>query len=279
MIRSKKELQFKYLGMPFSKLEEICGNIDKYYYSFDIPKEDELGRPKTVNGVVQKRTINASRGVLEELQKKILQKILEPNFLMPIHVQGGVKGKDNISHARVHQGRKFRFATDIKSFYPSISEDRIKGKLLGLGFSKPIAWALTSLTTYRGELAQGVCTSTFLANLVFLDTDMEILEYISGHDIKYSRWVDDLHFSSPQDFQELTNGIVEVITKDGFAVSRKKTTYRSKKSAITGVLVGNNGLNVTEKFRNKGLLDLTEDQKMGRENYYDRVKSNKREKK
>ena len=36
---------------------------------------------------------------------------------MPQYVYGGVQGKNNVRNARFHQGNKYIFTTDLKSFF------------------------------------------------------------------------------------------------------------------------------------------------------------------
>ena len=44
---------------------------------------------------------------------------------MPQYVYGGVQGKNNVRNARFHQGNKYIFTTDLKSFFPTISHKQV----------------------------------------------------------------------------------------------------------------------------------------------------------
>lgn len=91
---------------------------------------------------------------------------------------------------------------------------------------------LTNLTTWKYELPQGTPTSTHIANLVFLDTDL-LIDLCNKHNITYTRYVDDLTFSSQQDFQHLLTDILKIVTENNFKLSYRKTQYKGKQT-ITG---------------------------------------------
>ena len=126
--------------------------------------------------------------------------------------------------------------------------------LVEKGFSPDVASVITKLTTFKGHLPQGAPTSTTLANLVFLPTGLKLNEIAKQHNLRFTIFVDDVTFSSHNDFKHLTGNIISIIYKDGFKISRGKTTYKSDTSGkveITGVAKYNNTLGITAKLRKK----------------------------
>jgi RNA-directed DNA polymerase len=119
------------------------------------------------------------------------------------------------------------------------------------GFSSDVASILTKLTTHNGHLPQGASTSSTIANLVFTKTGDVIVEYCRQNGFRFSTYVDDLTISSPSDFQEQIPEILDIVRQDGYFINHSKTTYKTNHPNITGVSVGNNYIDITDKFRVK----------------------------
>jgi len=271
-ILSKGHLE-RVLGYSITEIEEILSNLDDYYYSFSRIKRDDNEDPKTKNGVIQKRKITPSKNKLRNIQDIIQDKIFSKIDLIE-NIKGGVKGISNIENADVHKGRKFRFQTDIKNCFPSIDSKMVFNSLRAKGFSKFVSKTISKICTYSPDesfktdcLPQGNPTSPFLANLVIEKLILRLISALKGQDILITTWIDDLTFSSNKDFRDTVPKIINLICNSGIKVARSKTTYRVNKSVITGVVVGMSTLKVTDKFRRKGELELTDNQKEGRANY------------
>lgn len=237
MIQSKKSLA-KILGTSVSELDEIVDNLGSYYYSFQRKKVKS-------NGTIKIRTFDPSKGKLKAIQKQLLTRVLEELPLRD-NVYGGVKKRSNIQNARMHKGKKFHFATDLKDFFPSISNALVFKTLREIGYSTAVARILTQLTTYKGHVPQGIPTSTYITNLVFTPIDDRLIEICRRHKITYTRFVDDLLFSSQSDFQHITKELIQVIQNEGFRISHRKTFYKIGPIEITGVLVRHNGMDLPD---------------------------------
>lgn len=262
------------LGITLEELKDLLEKVDFYYYCKEEIKKDKLGKPLLDKfGNPKVRVLFPSKGKLKKVQNVIRRKILD--FIpLPSTIMGGVKGKDNIQNARFHQGNKFKFVVDLKDFFSSISDKIVLKALVRSGFYPPIAKILASLTTYTYRVPQGAPTSTAIANLVFLLTDKAIIDFCQHKNIKYSRFVDDLTFSSKIDFKEDTSTLIGIIEGANFKINQKKTFYTSGEAMITGILVGNNSLDVSDDFKNKmrDTDNYTLSQTLGRKRYYHRVK-------
>ncbi|MFA5818750.1 MAG: reverse transcriptase family protein [Bacteroidales bacterium] len=269
MINTEKHLEYV-LNCKYSELEKICSEIDLYYYVSKRLKGYKNGEP-------QYRVLYPSKGKLKIIQSQIKNNILS-KIQFPWYVQGGVKKRDNITNASLHMGKKYKFMTDINFFFPSVTHKMVYNTLIQNGFSPDIAHILTKLTTYKGELPQGAPTSSYLANLVFIPIDKKILELCEQLNITYSRFIDDLSFSSPSDFKPETLKLLDIIKKEGFQISHKKTFYKTKNAVITGVQVGQNRLDATLDFKSKmnSIPDEQIKSKAGHANYYKRIRSIKK---
>ena len=87
-----------------------------------------------------------------------------------------------------------------------------------------------------------------VANIAFLEVDQEIQDLCIQKNIRYTRFVDDLVFSSKEDFRASALGIIKIVTSNGFIISRKKTAYKVGPCDVTGSTVRNNMLTTTEAF-------------------------------
>jgi RNA-directed DNA polymerase len=251
-----KKSQFKYfcskVGFDTETVESILDNIDSYFYEKPPelkPDKKNGGFKKYKDGTLKMRIIRPSKGKLKIIQKKIKSNILS-EVNLPENVHGGVRKRSNISNAKPHQGKKYQFTTDLQNFYPSIKSKQVYDCFLKLGFTNHFASYITKLSTWKGEVPQGAPTSTAISNLVFLKTDIELINFCNKYDITYTRYIDDLTFSSQMDFRELIPVLMKTITKSGFKISFRKTLY-SRNQNITGVDVFLNKIDAPLKIKEK----------------------------
>jgi len=232
-------------------VDKLISNIGHFYNEWTEEKTDKnTGEVKKYkDGTVKKRIIRPSLNVLKEIQRNIKNKILV-QIVLPKYLHGGVKGRSNITNAKEHQGNKFQFTTDLENFYPSISSQMVYDTFIKLKFSPHFSHWLTIFTTWKYQLPQGTPTSSHIANLVFLDIDFQLLEFCKKHNIKYTRFVDDLTFSSQKDFQAFLNDILEMITNNGFKLSYRKTKYCGYQT-ITGIDTFLNKIDAPKKIIEK----------------------------
>jgi hypothetical protein len=106
-IRSLKHLYYL-LQTNKKEIEEILSKIDDFYKPFPKPKMNKDGTVRIKNGIIETRKICPSIGRLKEIQNRIKIQILR-KYEFQDFVQGGVKGKDNISNAAIHKGNKYFF--------------------------------------------------------------------------------------------------------------------------------------------------------------------------
>jgi RNA-directed DNA polymerase len=278
MIKTCKHLAFE-LKVELSEIEHILNNIDNFYYQKETIKKNDKDEPKIKNGVVQKRILNPSVKRLKIIQKRIHSNILQ-KLEIPEYAFGAIKGKDNISNAKKHQGKKYIFTTDLTNFFPSVSHKQVFEMFISFDFSPTVARYLTKLTTYKGKLPQGAPTSPIVANLVFVKTGKRLQEFAALNSLTFTSFVDDLTFSSPTDFKEKTKSILDAVIADGFKISHQKTNYKSKLPTVTGIIVKNNNLDLPKKFKDKLKNEIqTKESLNGLERYHDRVVNYERKKK
>jgi RNA-directed DNA polymerase len=275
-ISSLKHLAFL-LKCKASKDELIllCNSLSNREFLFDdnfYRERREISEIK--KGRFKTRILNPTKGRLKLIQSKIKTNILD-NIQLPYYVQGGRKGCSNITNATLHLGNKFKFTTDIKGFFPSVTPVQVYKSFSSHGIKPEIARVLTLLTTFKGVLPQGAPSSSHVANLAFLPIDEIIYNYCITNDLTYSRFIDDITISSKKDFKNQTLIIISIMDKAGFKISSRKTHYAHIVD-ITGIETGNNGLKPNKKFFKRLEESPSDASKIARMKYLDRVKAAKK---
>jgi RNA-directed DNA polymerase len=268
----QEKLLYAVLRTTKAELETVIANKNSYYYSFTKVKKDKRGNIVYEKGIPKTRIINATKGRLNDFQKIIAKKILS-TIPLPPNVKGGVKGSSNIANAKAHLGKHYKFKTDVKKYFPSINQDRVFKMFINNEFSTKVASLLTHITTNNFELPQGTPTSTAIANLVLVPNDLKIIDYCNRNNLTYTRYVDDLVFSSHFDFKHRVLDLVQFVLSDGFRISVKKTIYAVGSMEITGILTKQNITDATNEYKEL-VADTTIDAKTtaARIKYIQRIK-------
>ena len=110
---------------------------------------------------------------------------------------------------------------------------------------------------YRGCVPQGGCTSSYLANLVFSNSEYRLVSSFRGQGIKYSRLLDDVTLSTSENIEnekvsEIIKSVASMFKKYDLKLNGKKTKieYRGKADKgfqVTGLWVEHK----TPKLRKK----------------------------
>jgi len=262
------------LNINSRELRYIVEHMDDYYYCISHPKIskktglqliDRQGKPRT-------RDIYPTLRKLKEIQKRIYN-ILLKTIKLPYYAFGGVKKRDNILNAKMHQGNVYFFVTDLRNFYPGITHHQVFELFIKKGFAPAVARILTQLTTYKGMLPQGTTTAPYLANLVFTSAGLKLQELATANKFTFTTFVDDITISSKSDFKPLVNDLVQLINDNGFKISHDKTHYQKGRPKVTNVIVEQNGLSLDKAYKMKidAFEDKTTPQAVGTINYFDRV--------
>ncbi|MBI4653721.1 MAG: RNA-directed DNA polymerase [Nitrospirae bacterium] len=219
------------------RLKQLIKYKEKSYHNFYIPKS---------NG--GKRLISAPTDHLKTIQRKILKDILERVSLHP-SANGFRIGRSVTTNAEKHTGQEVVIKIDIKDFFPSITNQRIKGIYVNLGYPDGVAETLTGLSTYKGRLPMGAPTSPYLANIVATRLDRRFANLSKKIDFVYSRYADDLAFSSKdKTFARSIPFFKKIIQDEGFEVNEEKVVIARKggQQKVTGVVV-NRKVNIEQK--------------------------------
>ena len=239
MLRTEKELECT-SGMSIGTLNWLRNSFGRYYRTYDK-------HIRTLRGIKVRKIIEP-KGILKDFQDQVSFKLLT-KVEFPEYVQGGIKGRSQYSNALMHVGNSYFFSIDIKLFYESITATMVNHTLLDHGFSNDNARIVTRLITYDNQLPKGSSTSPYIANMFLLPLDRKLIGICDKYDITYSRFVDDLQFSSNKDFRHLTAEIIGLVRAFKMTPKRNKIKYRNGKAEITGIMVDSKGLGMIREFK------------------------------
>ena len=237
---------FEHLCEQLSITEQLlyCLTYKKEYCYFQkvIPKKDKT-----------ERILNVPNLSLKVVQKWILKEILEKIFVSE-QAMAFVPHKNGLrENAERHKKNIFLLEMDITNFFGTITEQQVYTLFCNIGYNTKVAGILANLCTYDNYLPQGAVTSPYIANLVCYHMDARINGYCSRKDIVYTRYADDLTFSS--DNRMLLNKIEKfikyIVTDEGFTINDKKTRYLSNevKKTVTGITINDDSIHVDKKFK------------------------------
>ncbi len=154
---------------------------------------------------------------------------------------GFTVGRNIRENAKDHCGHKHLISLDIKNFFPSIKVDRVERFFASLGLTQEVANLLSRFVTIDGSLPLGLATSPAIANVLCLPIDTELSELAQKFAATYSRYADDISFSSNGNIPDI-EGIKLCLQKNQFELAESKT----RKSKL-GQMHYVTGLSVSDK--------------------------------
>jgi RNA-directed DNA polymerase len=210
----------------------------------------------TTNAGRKRRKIYAPQPQLSWVQNRIRHGLLL-QVATDDCVHGFVRGRGIVSNALVHAHRRCVWVMnlDLKDFFPSINFGRIRGLYSSLfNFNAGVATQLARLTTYHNHLAQGFCTSPDLANFVAWKLDRRLAGLARAHGIHYSRYADDLTFSSTESKptpESIRRSVTAIVGEEGFKVNDDKVAIMAigRRQVVTGLVVSEHGVNLNRRVR------------------------------
>ena len=232
------------------------------------------------------REISIPNSILMEVQRWILHKVLAP---LPTHHNSYAytAGKSILHCAQKHLGAKWIIKLDIRDFFPSINEAQAYAVFERAGYQPLVSLEMarictryaghvsylnpkryratpeyTTIRVYRrpllGFLPQGAPTSGALANLVANALDMKLTDLASNHGLVYTRYADDLIFSSIDAFdREAVVNIVmaarKALRSERFVMHEQKTSILppGARKLVLGLLVDGDRVRMSRKLRSR----------------------------
>lgn len=249
------------------------------YAVYKVPAQQRYTEFKIAKKKGGERVIQAPCPELKGLQKRLsdylydCQREIWPPLEFPrrsySHGFQKDRGLSIFSNAWKHQNKKYVLNVDLKDYFPSFNFGRVQGFFLknrSFELHKDIATLIAQIVCHDNSLPQGAPTSPIVSELITSILDQRLGRLSKKHHCTYSRYADDITFSTNQasfpdpiaDFSPETDGawkagkdLVGIVTRSGFRINPSKTRMQlsmSRQSA-TGLVV-NRKVNIPKQYYN-----------------------------
>jgi hypothetical protein len=222
------------------------------------------------------RDICAPCAGLKQIQyclSSIFQVLYTPHH----NAYGFLPEKSIVDNAKVHVGNLYVYNIDLKDFFPSIDQARVWGRLKNPPFCLnekhnrlEVANMIASLCCHEMEverlneqgvfekvrrrvLPQGAPTSPMLTNIICERLDYLLSAVAKRFGLKYSRYADDITFSSMHNVYQKDGDFVKelkrIVGEQGFIIKASKTRLQKAgyRQEVTGLIV-NDRVNVQKRY-------------------------------
>ena len=164
---------------------------------------------------------------------------------------------DTLTSAKIHAGKKWVLKMDIKDFYSSVPSCEIQRVIKSVceriyNISEN-SFSCFNLVTINGKLPTGAPTSFHIANACFKQFDENISSLCEVLGVDYTRYVDDLTFSSysKESLKIVEKRVKAILEFNGYKLNDKKTKYISdnKQQNILGLVVNDYRVRLPKIFK------------------------------
>ncbi len=216
---------------------------EKYYKSFTIPKKG--------GGI---RDISSPSYSLRVIQSWILVDILDKVPISDTSMGFRRGNKFGIKpNAQKHCGSDYVLKMDLKDFFPSINRFKVYSIFKNIGYSQFISNVLTNYCLYNDSVPQGASTSPMISNIVFRNIDQNIQDYCNNNSIIYTRYADDMIFSSynRSNLEDLKSIVKKMVENEGYNINTKKTRLMqpSGRKIVTGLVINSGNTKVLRDIK------------------------------
>jgi RNA-directed DNA polymerase len=230
------------IGLSVDYVLKLSNGASHRYKSYPVLKK---------NGGV--RIIHHPSRRLKSVQNWILQNVL---VSLPVHeaalaYRPGISILDN---AALHAPSRFLLRLDLEEFFPSIVADDFvryvrKHPALFDGWTDEDIRCVSRLLFRTGRLTIGAPSSPAISNALCMEMDVAIAEMSRVKKIRYSRYADDLFFSSgaPNVLKDVPTEVEAILRAveipANLRLNLSKTVHSSKKRnrQVTGINLGSDG--------------------------------------
>ena len=247
----------KLLGVPYDRLVYHIYRVEKSkrYKIFELPKKSggyrQISTPITALKIIQRK----------------LNQVLQAVYKIKPSVHGFIQGKNIVTNAKVHAGKRYVLNIDLKDFFPSINFGRVRGLFMAFpyGLNPDVATVLAQICCHNNQLPQGAPTSPIVTNMICAKMDSQLQHLAKECKATYTRYADDITFSTTlpkfpprlaytvteEGTEKLVLGdaLLNIITENGFTINEQKIRLqtRGNHQSVTG-LTTNKFPNVDRKY-------------------------------
>lgn len=147
-----------------------------------------------------------------------------------------------VTNARRHCGKPYLLCIDLEDFFHQVSRLKVIKIFTQPPFRFPFELSnfLSELVTYKNRLPMGSPTSPSLSNFATIDLDIALETLCAEQKITYTRYVDDLSFSSNNSIgSDFFYNIQELLARHGFRMNTNKIKWMGTQDEkmVTGLVL------------------------------------------
>ena len=233
------------LRLPPPLLERLARTASHQYKTYDIPKKGGGSR-----------TIHHPSKALKAVQRWLLDRVVSAlRVHQAAYAYRAGSGYGIRANAERHASRAFLLRMDFETFFPSIKVDDLR-PLIDEGAQRHFRWWTSTdtelfvrLVCRNGELTIGAPTSPALSNAVMWEFDHRITSHLVSSGVTYTRYADDLFFSSdtPNVLRTVQEDVLKIVANismpKNISINSSKTRHLSRKwqRSVTGLVLTSEG--------------------------------------
>lgn len=279
---------------PLPAILTLCHLAQRTRISYEhlrgiVSRADE--RPNYRSFKIRKRSGGWRRISVPEPKLKLAQAWLAQHILSKVAPHPAshafAPGSSTVACAAVHSGARWLIKMDIADFFGSITEIQVYRVFRRLGYNALVSFELAGLCTndpwrsakyaskswqvhysrkrieayvrkHLGRLPQGAPSSPMLANLVMGELDQALSELAQSHGLVYTRYSDDITFSTSGTFTKarafsVVKAAAGLLKAQGLYPNRAKTTivHPGARRIVLGLLVNETCPRLNRAFRDR----------------------------
>lgn len=196
------------------------------------------------------RLIEQPSKALKLLQRWLVRQVFDP---LPTHAAAHayIRQRSIATNAKAHRGGRYISRLDLENFFPSLSSADVqsllkRNRLLveGSSLSDEDINLICQLVCRFGRLTIGAPSSPTISNKLLYDLDTHLAGIAARQNARYTRYADDLYFSSSQFgiLYDVCREAEEAIAESAsprLAINKRKTYHSSRKRrmVVTGLRI------------------------------------------
>ncbi|MEC2824661.1 reverse transcriptase family protein [Bacillus cereus] len=214
-------------------IQEIIKDKNNFYRKKKIPKK------KGYRTLCCLEKDSSLYKVQQNIRKNFLNKISIPDY-----VYGFVPKSSYKDFLVSHTGKKYYLRLDIQNFFQSIDTKVLKEVFLYYfrlkDNNEETLNNFIELVTLEDKVPQGAVTSPVISNIIFRKLDLRIYNYCKKFNITYTRYADDLLFSSDNLYihkEFFIKKIKYIVSTMGFEINNYKSRYDKNFISLNGFVI------------------------------------------
>lgn len=179
------------------------------------------------------------------IQKKFKKNFLD-NILLSDRAFGFVKEQSYFTYLQEHVNTissNWYLRIDIENFFGSINEKHIERAFefyIDGEEKDKIVEVIKKITLFNNKLVQGTPIAPIISNIVFRPLDIRIERYCNMQGVNYSRYADDLLFSTEKEgvlTRKFIRTIEHILRSQSFAINYSKLRLAQNRIVLNGFVI------------------------------------------